>query len=123
MTKKNRKETVSSRLGNLKQETTHTIYSILLFVATLLLGLAAFHKAGIVGKKLYGALSLLLGVGYFILPLTCMLLGIAFLKSIAERVALPRIVGGLVLMGASLGIIELLSAKKGGIIGKLVAVT
>ena len=122
MTKKNRKETVSSRLGNLKQETTHTIYSILLFVATLLLGLAAFHKAGIVGKKLYGALSLLLGVGYFILPLTCMLLGIAFLKSIAERVALPRIVGGLVLMGASLGIIELLSAKKGGIIGKLVAV-
>lgn len=103
------------------QETTQAVFAILFFVLALLSVLAAFDKAGFVGVYVYGVLKWLLGLGYFLLPVMLIMLGIAFLKGIRRKFEMSKLIGALLFFFSGLGLVELLVAREGGILGYYIA--
>ncbi len=108
------------RIKHLKEETLETIWAILFFLTSLFLLLASLNKGGVVGSKIYAGFSFLFGIGYFLIPLILITLGISFLKEIRNNFATPKIIASLVLFGSSLTLVSLLSTK-GGAIGSIIA--
>jgi len=70
---------------DLKDETKKGIIAVLLFVFALISVLSIFGAAGTAGNLLYKGLGLLFGWGYFLVPLSLALAGIAILKSLHEE--------------------------------------
>ncbi len=108
-------------LKNLREETVQAILAVILFVLAIFLGLSAMSKAGIVGKYTYNILETLLGIGYFLLPIVLIILGISFLKSLKKNLALTQAIGSLILFLSGLGIINLLFPQKGGLAGNVIS--
>ena len=115
-------------LKELKQNTAHAIIAILLFVISIFFLLSAWQtglplhgKAGPVGDSLYSFFSYLLGLGYFLIPIILILLGISFWNEPEKRFSSLRIIGGLLLFLSGLGLISLYSLDQGGIVGKIIA--
>ena len=109
-------------IEGLKRETIHAVFSIIFFSLAVLSILASFSKAGVVGRYLYDFLSLLLGVGYFILPLILILLGLSFLKESRASFALSTGGGAVLFIISALGIIDILFGKgSGGFLGKMIS--
>lgn len=118
---------------SLQEQTVRIIYAIIFFVATLFLIVAALDKIGLVGagpvgKGAYKLLTDLLGIGYFLLPLICCVLGVLFIKSVKRSsVAWPKLVGSLLFLLSALGLISTLPLKdsagvgRGGLIGNSIA--
>lgn len=105
----------------IKKETKDGIIAISLFLLMTLSMLASFDKAGMVGKFLFNYLSKLLGVGYYLIPIASLILGISFIKNIEDRkFALHRLLGTLIFFFAGLGIIDIVFGN-GGIIGKYIS--
>jgi len=69
----------------LHEETKKGITAVLLFVVALITALSAFGAAGEAGDMLYKGLGLLFGWGYFLVPLSLVLAGVAILKSLHEE--------------------------------------
>lgn len=113
-------------LSTLKEETKHGVFSVIFFVIAIFFILASFSKAGVVGNTLFKWFDLLLGVGYFILPLLLFLLGISFFKNTRPSIATTTTVGSVLFFLSGLGITSLftkqtLGENMGGILGKLVS--
>lgn len=104
----------------LKEETVETIWAILFFLVSLFLLLAAFNKGGVVGTQSYELFTFLFGIGYYLLPLVLIVLGISFLKEIRNNFATPKIVGSLVLFISALTLVDLVS-HQGGALGEIIA--
>lgn len=107
-----------SHLGN---ETTDTIAGIIFLVLGVFFVMASVGHAGMVGEKLYIVFGYLLGIGYFLLPVISVILGISFLKSLHHNLATPKFIGGILFLISGLGLIELLSTNSGGKVGHLIA--
>ena len=113
-----KKKVVDSDAGiSLKQETKHGVLVVVFGALAIFFILSAFNKAGVVGAKTYDWLSILLGVGYYILPTLSFILSIAYAKSFRTSFAKGRIFGAIIFFFASLGIIEILLPKDGGLLG------
>ena len=118
------KEKSKDRFGErsgIGQETMQAVFAILFFVLALLSVLAAFDKAGFVGEYAYNVLKWLLGLGYFLLPVMLIMLGIAFLKGIKRRFEMSKLIGALLFFFSGLGLVELLVAREGGVLGYYIA--
>jgi len=120
-TKKEKKETGSSFVRELKAETLQAVLAIIFLVAGILTGLASFDKAGWVGQYFYHYADRLFGIGYFLLPLICIILAIAFLRGIRQRFTFWKFFGGLLFLLSGLGLIDLVFSNEGGIIGHYVS--
>jgi len=118
---KERKETGSSFVNELKAETLQAVFAIVFLVAAILTSLARFDKAGWVGSVFYHYAGKLFGVGYFLLPLICIILSVSFLRGIRQRFTVWKLVGGLLFLLSGLGLVDLLFNKEGGIIGHYVS--
>ncbi len=105
----------------IKQETMQAVFAILFFVLALLSVLAAFEKAGFVGEYTFKVLKWLLGLGYFLLPVMLVMLGIAFLKGIKRKFQVSKLIGALLFFFSGLGLVELLVAREGGVLGYYIA--
>lgn len=121
----------------LKQETVEAIWAIVLIVVALFLLLASIkynlnqENAGVATAKIYEFFSYLLGIGYYLLPLICMMLGISFLRSLRHNFATRKIIGSLFFFLAGLGMLSLISPGiysetviehgRGGLIGDLIS--
>ncbi len=119
-----RKKEIEKRgLGfhSIKEETTHAIYAIIFFVLAVVLVLSSLGKAGIVGNKIYNIFSLLLGVGYYLLPLIFLVLAIIFIRSLQKPIATMKIVSAGLLFFALLGIVDMIVVNRGGIVGNLIS--
>ncbi len=103
----------------LKDETLQSIAGIVFFVVAFFVVLSAFGKAGMVGSKMYEFFSFLFGIGYWLIPLTLVLLGIAFWRNLERRFPLLKAIGGLIFFVSLLGLIESFSTGSGGRIGNL----
>ncbi|MEX2563758.1 MAG: DNA translocase FtsK [Candidatus Paceibacterota bacterium] len=105
----------------IREETIQAVVAIVFFVITAFLVLAYFGNAGLVGEKAFTLLDMLLGVGYFLLPVLFILLGISFLKALRQKVAISQALGGILFIIGGLGLIQILLAGKiespGGVIG------
>jgi S-DNA-T family DNA segregation ATPase FtsK/SpoIIIE len=118
---KERKENGSSFVKELKAETLQAVLAIVFLVAGILTGLASFNKAGWVGIEFYHYAGKLFGIGYFLLPLICIILAIAFLRGIRQRFTVWKLVGGLLFLLSGLGLVDLIFTNEGGLIGHYVS--
>lgn len=105
---------------DLKKETSEGVIAIILFVIAAFLLLSSMQHAGFVGKASFSALSYLMGIGFFLLPILLITLGISFLRPRERSVAMTQAVGALIFALAGLGLITI-GIKDGGMIGKLVS--
>ncbi len=118
---KDKKENGSSFVNELKTETLQAVLSIIFLVAGILTALAKFDKAGWVGNVFYHYAHTLFGVGYFLLPLICIILATAFLRGIRQRFTFWKLIGGLLFLLSGLGLVDLVFKDEGGIIGHYVS--
>lgn len=107
---------------DLKQETKHSILAIISFALAIIFILTAFGKAGLIGRSLYNALNIIFGTGFFLIPILCFLLGISFLTSFRTRILAVNLIGGIIFLASSLGLIEtIFSDKTGGYFGYFIS--
>ncbi len=108
-------------LKNVKSETLQGIIAIILFVVAIFTVLAAFGKAGFVGGYVYSIFKNLFGVGYFLLPILLIMLGVSFLKSLERNFEVSKIIGSVLFFISGLGIIDTVMVEQGGIVGHLIS--
>lgn len=96
----------------LKQETKHTILSIVFFVLGLFFTAAMFGMADVAGDKMYKLFSKIFGVGYFLLPLVLFFLGISFFKLKKPNVGLSHSLSAFTFLFSSLGIIFMVAGEE-----------
>lgn len=97
------------------------VCAVLAVAVGIFLALAAFEVGGAVGAFLFSALSMLLGVGYMLLPFSLLLLAIALMRSFEKRFGAVEIISILVFLISSLGLIALAFPERGGILGAAIA--
>ncbi len=118
------KEEIASGWGlfkHLKEETVQGMIAIVFLVVAIFLMLSAFSKGGPVGDTVYKIMKLLLGVGYFLLPILLVMLCVSFLRSLKKDLAIPKIIGSLFFFLSGLGIVNLVFVDQGGYIGHFVS--
>ena len=74
-----------------------------------------------VGNKIYDISARLLGVGYFLIPLLFLLLGISFLRAKKRELNWLKISGIIIFFISGLGAIGVIWTKKGGVIGNVIS--
>jgi len=118
--KKKVEEEKKSLFSHLDEETVESIMAIIFIVIAVFFTLSPFGLAGLVGEKTYNGFEWLLGVGYFLLPLTLLFLGIAFFRSRKHNVATPKIIGAIIFLISSLGLLAI-AGGDGGWLGNIIA--
>lgn len=106
---------------DLKEETSHGILATCFFIVGFFFLLASFDKAGIAGIYSYSTLSVIFGLGYFLIPALFFLLSISYFLSHEKRFPISRILGSLLFFVSGLGILSLTHEKRGGVIGDMIA--
>ena len=109
-----------SALKFTSRETSNAILGIFSILLSIFLLMAAFGLAGKAGGFVFKWLSLLFGIGYYVLPIVFVLLAISFLREEERNFALPQILGSTILFISSLGLIDLISGK-GGVVGGFIS--
>jgi S-DNA-T family DNA segregation ATPase FtsK/SpoIIIE len=120
-TKASEEEKKPGIFEHVSDDVRHTALSLMFFAVTLFFILSPLGKAGIVGDKIFGWLTVLFGIGYYIIPLLMLLLGLSFLKESRPQVPTAKTVSSLLFFVASLGIVALVgSDNAGGMLGRLI---
>ncbi len=114
-------EKKTSFVSALKKETTEGIIAIVFIIIAIFLCLAPLHKSGIVGEKTFSILTYLVGFGYYILPVILLVLGVSFIKSLSHNLAWPKMIGGAIFTLSGIGLIDLVFAGQGGLVGNLIS--
>jgi S-DNA-T family DNA segregation ATPase FtsK/SpoIIIE len=114
--KDKKKDNDEGFVNALKKETAEGITAIVFIIIAIFLGLARFSKAGVIGDLTYKGLTWLFGIGYYLIPIILVILGVSFIKSLRHNMAWPKLVGGSLMFLTGLGLIDLL-VEQGGIIG------
>lgn len=91
----------------LKEETRHSIWGILFFVFALFIVLSFFKSAGPAGAFFYGVFNSFFGIGYFLLPVLLVVLGISFMRSGRPQVAKLHAIAGAITLLSSLAIMDI----------------
>ena len=124
MAKQNKKENLKRKefVAGLKTETKHGIIAVVFFVLALFFLMSYFEIAGKAGIFAYEKLSLLLGIGYILLPALFILLGISFIKSEVPDIGWTRAASGIMFLLSGLGIIDIASnTHAGGLLGRILS--
>ncbi len=119
-----RKPKSSFRLGvfdHLSEETIHVIWGIVFIIFAVFFGLSTVGKAGVIGENIYSFFHYLMGVGYFLLPLMCALVAIAFFKSFRNETTLGQIISAVLFFLSGLGLVNIWSGNMGGAIGSVIS--
>ncbi len=95
------------RASSLHPDAKKSIWAIVFLLCAAVITLAGFQNAGPVGNWLYMGLHALLGVGYFILPLTLLIVAIVFLMEEPRKLVAPTLAGALLLLLSVLGLIHI----------------
>jgi len=97
----------------LKDETRHSISGIVFLFLGLIILLSIFNSAGIVGNFIYKNFKILLGFGYFILPIILGVIGISLMKKGEIDVAKIQIITLSLILLSSLGLMDIASNGQG----------
>ncbi len=94
---------------------------LVLAVATFFV-LAAFGVGGLVGSTAFRYLSLLLGIGYALLPITLFIASFVFFKSFtSSSVDSIKIASTIVFLASALGIVAIMLPGDAGLLGAIIA--
>ena len=117
--KKNKKEPKTSAIS---PETKYAVYAVICLTLALFFFLAAFNAAGVAGDFIYSLFTGLFGVGFFLVPILCVLLGISFIQTVRPNIGLTHTASSFLFLFSSLGLLDLtLSDNQGGLVGHAVA--
>ena len=110
--------------GSLNEETVSWILAIAFFVISIFFILASLDKGGRVGIFVFDIFSSLFGLGYFLIPIVFIILGISFAKSIKRSVSISKFGGAVLFFVSSLALLDFAFSqmsmlKKGGIVGSI----
>ena len=111
----------SVRPRSVSSEALRGVSAIFFVAIAIFLVLASFGVGGIVGGALYKYLSLLLGVGYLLLPLSLILLAILIFQSFEKRFGVVQMASMFVFLLSGLGLINLAFPGDGGVLGEWVS--
>lgn len=115
--KKNIKNPFSKLGESLHEETKHAVLSVLFFVFSIFFVLAQFGYAGVVGDFTYKYLTMVLGAGFFVLPLAFLMLAYSFFKSKQPHIVTTNAIGGSLFLISALGLLDVFFPEKGGYLG------
>lgn len=124
---KGRKETsLENSHPLIKEETKQAIIAIICFALVVFFILASLDLAGKAGLLTYSGLSYLFGVGFFIVPVALLLLGISFYRCQRPNFIWSRLISGVIFFLSLLGIVGVLFRNseilwQGGLIGGLIS--
>ena len=106
--------------NQLKDETRHTVIGVVFLVIALFFVIAGFGAGGVVGVSTKELLVYLLGVGYVLAPLFFAILGITFMRSGRPTMALMQILGSILFLTGTLGLIDVATQEThaAGVIGQ-----
>lgn len=136
MAKKNAARRASSKKREVEVEAPKTpsfphriVIGVVLIAMGIVFVLAGIDAAGPAGAVIYDALSFLVGVAYFLIPLLILAFAVTLMRRpVGEGFPVVKLVGSILLALSLLGIITLLTqpadgtaSQDGGIIGMLVA--
>lgn len=108
-------------IWKLEEHVTQAILAILFFILAVFFTLARFSLAGVAGEWTYKALDMLLGFGYFLLPVSMIFLSFAFLRKIEVDFAISNVIGITLFFISGLGIINISTGEQGGVIGGVIS--
>lgn len=126
MSKRNKqsKENKYEAPSRLQEKTLHGIVAVALFVIAVFFILSSLKLGGLAGENTYSIFSYLFGVGYFLIPIILVILGISFFRSAQKKIAMLQSISGLVLFLSGLGVISTISymisseaVNIGGVVG------
>ena len=118
--RKSSKQKINNKGNKLQGETVQSVWGIILLLISIVLTLAGFGGAGKVGEEIYFVLFWLFGWGYVFLPITLLGGSINFLTNkIRSRIYSSTFLGSIIFLFSSLGFMDVLSDKSGGIIGNI----
>ncbi|MEK7212114.1 MAG: DNA translocase FtsK [Patescibacteria group bacterium] len=119
MAKKNgKKPQATLKEGHrLHPQTKKSVWAIVFVGLAVLFILAGLHAAGPAGNFLYAVLDRLLGWGYFVLPLSLIVVAGVFLISERQRMVSMTLLGAVGLVLSVLGLIDIFSPGSGGWLG------
>jgi len=103
----------------LHPETKKSIFVIVFLALAIILLLAALNLTGPAGEKIFQAGSYLFGVGYYLLPLTLLIIAATFVLEKEEVLFSFSIFGGIFFILSTLGLIDIISKGTGGVIGNI----
>ncbi len=126
--KKKDKNNDEEKVG-LKSQTKHGILAIVFFVLALFFVMSKFDTAGPVGIFIKENFTILLGVGYLLLPALFIMLGTSFIKSEVPNIGWIRMMSGVMFLLSSLGVIDIVSSTdatgtlrhSGGLLGEVLS--
>jgi S-DNA-T family DNA segregation ATPase FtsK/SpoIIIE len=118
--KKNSSRSSTSSIS-LKDETKHGIYAVISFVLALFFILSAFHGGGRAGVFFYSLFAFLFGIGYVLVPILCIMLGVSFVGSVRPNVGWSHTLSSILFLASCLGLIDIASGTRhlGGYVGKI----
>lgn len=117
--KKIKKESFDGPLSSIPAQTKRAIAAVIFFVIAILLALSAGGAAGVAGERLFGGLSYVLGVGYFLLPLLSLILGITLAKDREAPFPILKAIASVIFFVSALAFVELIS-HEGGALGRAI---
>lgn len=106
---------------HVEKETVNTVWAILFFVLGIIFVLSSFDGAGSAGKYIFKFFNYLFGIGYLLIPFVLFVLGISFIKPIRPELKILKIISAIVLFTSALGLADLISKQKGGVVGNLIS--
>lgn len=101
----------------LHPETKKSVWAVVFLGIAVILFLAKFQNAGPVGGLFYYFFNRLFGVGYYLLPLTLLIMAGVFLASERRRIYQITFLGAVLFVLAGLGLIDIIFPEKGGLVG------
>ncbi|MCR4281024.1 MAG: DNA translocase FtsK [Candidatus Kaiserbacteria bacterium] len=114
-----KKDTVQER--RVSSEALRGVSAIFLIAVAIFLILSKFQVGGMAGGIIYTYLSMLLGIGYFLLPVSLILLAILIFQSFERHFGIVQMVSMLVFLLSGLGMINIGFPGDGGILGAAIS--
>ena len=116
-----RKKAKRSLEDFIEADTLRGVWGVLLIALAAFLALAAFGIGGVLGSTLFKWLSMLLGVGYILLPISVLLFAIVLFRSLQEEIGILKIVSSGVFLLSTLALVNILFPGRGGLIGAAIS--
>lgn len=112
--------TPRAREERLHPDIKRSIFVVLCFGLAIMFLLAAAGQAGPWGRTFYLFLNRLFGLGYYLLPLIALILGLSFLSPEKKKFLGVTLAGSVVFIAAGLGFIDILAPGRGGLTGTVI---
>lgn len=119
---KRKKEYLGKRLhfwNEMSDGTIRTILALFSFLIVIVSILAAFGKAGFI-NNVFTFFLRLFGIGYYLIPVVFSMLTIAFIQGVKNKLELSKIIGAALFFISGLGLIHIIYAEAGGIVGRYI---